>query len=318
MIGAAATPATSVEASTPPARPSRRRLVIISLVLFGLVVGFGAAAFAFRPGSAPSAFSGAPSVSELDFPATPSVAPSTASVPQPTVADEPISARDALQRYLEAEIAENHDVGFGLVDAETQVSDGPLAAWQNGRVNRLLPERFSILSETVVASGVDFTVSATRTPAVSPLTGLVPARSEETWRVVNAGGWRVLRGRPIDVRPELPSDVVAAATGSAWLARAAACDESGATALQLSANLLGSPDLRDGTCKSDSAWTAGDAIPLSHISNPTVFVAAYGSSVGRWARAVPVTGPGRYTIVLVPLGNEWRVTGVIPEGSPRP
>jgi hypothetical protein len=138
------------------------------------------------------------------------------------------------------------------------------------------------------------------------------------WRVVNESGWRVFRGRAVDVRPELPSDAAASSAGAAGLERSKACDTAGATALQLSATLLGSPDLRDAPCKNKGTWSAGAAIPLSEITNPTVIVSAYGPGVGRWARAVPVTGAVRFTIVLVPLGDEWRVTGVIPEGSPRP
>lgn len=306
------------EVATPPSRRRLRRLSVIPLVVLGLVLGFAAAALAFRPDPAPSVFAGAPSITEFQLPAgsaAPAAAPAAAAR---APIEEPASARDALQRYLDAEIAGRYDASFALVDPKTRESDGPVAAWGNTRSNRLLPEQFEIVGVAVVAEGVDLTVTASRTPAVSALTGLVPARSQETWRVVDTGGWRVLGGRPVDVRPELPSEAAAAATGAAWLERAMACDEQGATALQLSANLLGSPGLRAATCKSKATWTAGDAVPLSELSNPTVFLSAYGPGVGRWARAVPVTGPGRYTIVLVPLGDEWRVTGVVPDGSPRP
>lgn len=297
---------------------SRRPLVVVPLVLLGLALGFGAAALVFRPDPAPSVFAGAPSVTAFDLPAAPPSPNAAVATTAPAPAVEPTSARDALQRYLDAEVARRDEESFALVDPKTRESDGPVAAWRNSRPNRLLPEQFTILAEAPVAGGVELTVAATRRPSVSPQTGLVPARSEETWRVVDTGGWRVLGGRPVDVRPALPSDAAASAAGAAWLQRTATCDEAGATALQLSENLLGSPDLRAGTCTSKGAWTAGPAVPVSELSNPTVFVSAYGPGVGRWARAVPVTGPGRYTIVLVPLGDEWRVTGVIPEGSPRP
>ncbi|HVF32644.1 MAG TPA: hypothetical protein VM933_06375 [Acidimicrobiales bacterium] len=300
----------------PPVR--RRRFVVLPLVVLALVVGFAAAALVFRPDPAPSAFDGVPSVSRLDLPARRGGPEAAAPAVAPVVAEEPSSAREALQRYLDAEVARQYDVSFALVDAKTRESEGPVAAWSNSRANRLLPEQFTIVDEVASPDGTDVTVSAIRTPAVSPQTGLVPARSQETWRVVKAEGWRVLRGRPADVRPELPSDAAATAVGAAWLERAAACDATGAAALQLSVNLLGSPDLRDATCKNRSTWSAGSAIPVSEISNSTVIVSAYGPGVGRWARAVPVTGAGRFTIVLVPLGAEWRVTGLVPEGSPRP
>ncbi len=299
-----------------PAR--RRRSWLIPLVIVGLVAGFGIAYFVFRAPSAPSAFDGQPSVKKFDLPAAKPPLSSAASTSPPAVAVEPGSAREALGMYLDAEIARNFETSFALLDPATQTASGPVAAWLNERPNRLLPESYTIDSEQAGDDGVDLTISATRTPAVSSATGLIPGRSVETWRVVNDGGWRVLRGRPTDVRPQLPSDASATETGAAWLDRAATCDTKGAEALQLSANLLGAPSLRDATCKNKGTWTAGKAVSLSELPNSTVFVSAYGPAVGRWARAVPVTGAGRYTIVLAPLGTEWRVMGVIPQGSPRP
>lgn len=300
------------------ALPPRRRSWLIPLVIVALLVGFGIAYLVFREPSAPSAFSGQPSVKHFDLPAPRPPLSSTASTTPPTVVNEPASARDALQRYLDAERARDFETSFALLDPDTRTTAGPVAAWQNERPNRLLPETFTIDSEQAVDGGVDLTISATRTPAVSNATGLVPARSVETWRVVNDGGWRVVRGRPEDVRPVLPSDALATDAGAAWLDRAASCDRNGTEALQLSTHLLGAPSLRDITCKNKGTWTAGKAIPVSQLPDSTVFVSAYGPGVGRWARAVPVTGAGRYTIVLAPLGNEWRVMGVIPQGSPRP
>lgn len=320
-----------IDVRTPPAHPAidasptaasvsrRTRLVTPILVLvLALLVGFAVAYLVFREPQAPSAFDGPPSVTELQLPAAgaaPSASPAAAA---PAVVSEPASPRDAVRRFLEAEVARRHDVSFALLDTKSRSSRGPLAAWQNDRPNRLVPETFAILRAEPTAEGVDVSISARRAPALSPITGLVPARSEETWRVVNDGGWRVSGGRPVDVRPELPSDAAATAAGAAWLERAASCDTAGADALQLSTNLLGSPALRDGTCRSKGTWTAGNAFAVAELPDSTVFVSAYGPGVGRWARAVPVTGTGRYTIVLAPLGDEWRVMGVVPEGSPRP
>ncbi len=314
-------PVESVPTLREPSVLPGRRLIVALLVVIGLILGFGVAYLVFREPAGPSIYDGAPSVTEFDLPATkPSGQVDLSSSPPstPVVANEPASARAALVRYLDAEITKTSDVAFGLVDAKTQQSDGPVANWQNTRANRLLPEQYKVLSERSDADGVELTISASRAPAVSALIGLVPAKSEETWRVVNDGGWRVVRGRPVEVRPLLPVDAAATTAGAAWLERAAACDDTGTASLQLTANLLGAPSIATSICKDKANWTAGKAFPAAELPNSTVLVSAYGPGVGRWARAVPVTGPSRYTIVLAPLGDEWRVMGLIPEGSPRP
>lgn len=297
------------------------RTIVVLLVVIGLILGFGVAYLVFREPAGPSIYDGAPSITEFDLPAVkPSGQVDLSSAPPatPVVANEPASARAALVQYLDAEITKTSDIAFGLVDAKTQQSDGPAANWQNTRANRLLPEQYKVLGERSDADGVEVTIAATRTPSVSALTGLIPARSEETWRVVNDGGWRVVRGRPVEVRPVLASDEAATAVGADWLERAAACDKAGTASLQLSSTLLGSPVISKSTCETKATWTAGKAFPVSELPNSTIFVSAYGPGVGRWARAVPVTGPSRYTIVLAPIGDEWRVMGLIPQGSPRP
>ena len=296
----------------------RRRKLIIAVVIGGLLAGFGLAYLVFREPEGPSLFAGEPSITEFDLPAAGGGAATTPDTAPPVVVDEPVSARAALEQFLTAEVARSYDVSFALLDRKTRETDGPVAAWQNGRANRLVPETFKILSEKPGDEGVEVTITATRTPSISVQTGLVPSKSTEIWRVVDDGGWRVVRGRPTDVQPVLPSDDQASALAAAWLERTAECDVDGAVALQLSANLLGSPALRDNTCKTKGTWTAGKAFPVSELPNSTVLVSAYGPGVGRWARAVPVTGAGRYTIVLAPLGDEWRVMGVLPQGSPRP
>ena len=42
-------------------------------------------------------------------------------------------------------------------------------------------------------------------------------------------------------------------------------------------------------------------------------MAAFGPEVGSWARLVPVQGPGtRFSVVVGPLGDAWRVLGTDP------
>ena len=299
-------------------RTPGRRVLVGLITVIGLLLGFAVAALLFRD-EGPSNFSGAPSVETVDLPAGGAIASVTpTTVPAPIA--EPATAPEALEQFLTAERERRGESSFALLDATTAGEFGSVAAWTSQRANRLLPETFTITSVTPTVAGADVTIAAQRTPAVTPLTGLVPARSEEVWRLDRStGAWRVQRGRAAEVRPLLPPDAAAQVVAASWLERAAACDDEGRKALQLPGELLGSPALAAGPCdRPDSPSVGGTAVPLAEVSNSTVFVSAFGPGVGRWARAVAVDGDPRFTIVLAPLGDEWRVMGVVADASPRP
>ena len=299
-------------------RTPGRRVLIGLVVVIGLLFGFAVASLIFRE-EAPSNFSGAPSVDRIDLPAAGAIA-SVTPVLAPAAIEEPGSAESALRQFLDAEIARRSDVSFALLDDRTATRFGTVAAWQSQRANRLLPESFTVTSTTPTASGADVTIEARRTPAITPLNGLVPAQSTEIWRVDNGSGrWRVQSGQPADVRPVLPSDAAAVDVARAWLAAAEACEQPAMAASQLGGALLGSPALAAAPCDRPESFSAsGDAVVLAEQSNSTVFVSAFGPGVGRWARAVAVDGDPRFTIVLAPLGDEWRVMGLVADASPRP
>ena len=299
-------------------RKPGRRLLVALVIVIGLLLGFAVATLIFRE-EGPSNFSGAPSVQTLDLPAAGAIAAVTPAS-APAAITEPASPRAALEQFLAAEVERRSDVSFALLDAATAAKVGSVAAWQSQRANRLLPETFTVGSVEADATGAAVTITALRTPAVTPLNGLVPARSDEVWRVENTNGaWRVRDGRPAEVRPVLPSDAAAVTAATTWLERAEACDVDGRVALQLPGALLGAPSLADAPCDApDSFSAAGTAVPLAELSNSTVFVSAFGAGVGRWARAVAVDGDARFTIVLAPIGDEWRVMGVVADASPRP
>lgn len=304
--------------SSTTTRPPGRRVLMGLVVVIGLVFGFAVAVLVFREES-PSNFSGAPSVERIDLPAFGAIAAVTPPLAPATI-DEPGSAEAALQQFLDAEITRRSEVSFALLDAATTERFGTVAAWQSQRANRLLPEEFTVTSVAPTASGADITIEARRAPAVTPLTGLVPAQSTEIWRADNgSGSWRISSGQPVDVFPVLPSDAAAVDVAARWLAAADSCDEAAMAAAQLGGALLGSPALADGPCERPESFSAATAaVVLAEQSNSTVFVSAFGPGVGRWGRAVAVTGDPRFTIVLAPLGDEWRVMGLVADASPRP
>lgn len=308
-------------ASAPPWLVRHARLLLTSTV--GLLVGIGVTYVALRPEPVPSVFSGPPSVQAVDRPA-PVSGESGIRLPgafRPTAPSaEPASARAALVAFLDAEVADRSGSAearsidsFSLLDPVTQERHGSVAAWRSTRAERAVPEGYAVTAERRVDAGVELTVAASRTPSITPFRGLVAAKTTERWFVSRtaAGGWRVRDGRAASTTPEIPPDAAAVAAAKRWTDGAARCDRS-IVDLQVEPSLLGSPQLSQVACDAKGTWSTVDIRPVDELGAITPFVAAYGSGVGRWGRGVDVaSGDERFTVVLGPVGNEWRVMGLL-------
>ena len=294
-------------------------------VVIGLLVGIGVTYVALRP-DAEATVENPPSVQAIDRPAgaAPQDAPSADSIlaiasraasAVAVPASEPPTARAALLRFLEAELADRSDESFALLSPPTQRRYSSVAAWRQSRSDRTIPASFVVIGERTLGDGrVELTVRAERTPSITPFRGLVPARSVERWITERADGlgWRLRSATATAAEPELPSDADARAVAQQWVDRASACDDAGAAPRQLAKDLLGANDLSGLACEAGGTWsTTAAAAPVGELSDVTAFVAAFGPSVGRWGRAVPVSnGTERMTVVLGPLGEDWRVMGL--------
>jgi hypothetical protein len=307
---------------------------VVLTVVIGLLVGVGVTYVALRPDDdGASAFDGPPSVRTIDRPAggVAQAAPSPdeilaeaalASSAVATPAREPAGPRAALTDFLTAEIEDRSDESFALLSAEAQRSFGSVAAWRQSRSDRVVPQRFTIVSEQATndRARTDFTIRAERAPSITPFRGLVAAKTTERWALERSGpngGWRLRRPTPTSTEPQLPSDEAARATAQRWVEQAAGCADAATVLapLQLSPALLGAVDLSALVCEAGGTWsTSAAAVPVAELPDVTTFVAAFGPSVGGWGRGVAVTnGTQKMTVVLGPLGEEWRVMGLTSE-----
>ena len=305
-----------------------RSLPVVLTATIGLLVGLGVTYVALHDGDeGPSVFDGPPSVQAIDRPAGGTTdagitggaileqAAQPASFPVPE--REPSSARSSLQQFLDAEATDRSEVSFALLAPEAQRGFGSVAAWRQTRAERVIPRTATVTAERADRDAtVDVTIRATRTPEITPFRGLVPGVATEVWRLQRTdAGWRVVAGRPRTIEPELAPDPLAVTTAQRWVEGAQRCDDA-ITGLQLLPQLLGKPELADGVCTSTTAGGASYsaeqmARPAADLPELTAFVAAYGPSVGRWARGVVVgNGSNEFTVVLGPLGGEWRVLGL--------
>lgn len=303
----------------------RERLVLGLAAAIFLIVGTSVAMlFVDRGDDGRTPFDGPSTVASFPFEAAESVRPvsiESAFTPM-SPATEPASARKALEAFLEAERDGDAETAFALLSEDAQERATNPAGWQQQRATRLVPESFKIgAEERDDEDAVTITVTSKRTPSVDPFAGFLPAASTEKWRLVKENaGWRLRSGRPSEVDPEMPTDAEATTVAGTWLKAASSCDLDAVESTELDANLLGSLDLREQPCDRKDL-KIGEVVEFAEIGDVAPFVAAYGPSVGRWARAVMIEPPpgagttdgtGTFALALAPLGSTWRVMGYIP------
>ncbi len=292
------------------ARPDRRRLLrLVGVGVVGIAVGVGATLALHGPGGGRGA-----SVQRLDLPAA--TAPA-ASAREPAAARRPVpanSARAAVRRFLQAGATGHLDVAYGLLDRAGRTRFPSLARFTRAQADRAAVTAIRVGAERRVGDGrAEVTVTLAHPPAIDPFAGLVPGRTVEVWRASRRDGrWRVA-AEPVSVRAELPGDDRAPEAVTAWVQRLLGCDRQGAAALQAGAELYGPADLAELPCRERGRWTVAGPQGFDAAVEPEAYVAAFGPEVGSWARLVPVQGPGtRFSVVVGPLGDAWRVLGTDP------
>jgi hypothetical protein len=294
------------------ARPDRRRLLRVAGVgLLGLAIGVGATLAAHGLGGSPER---AASVQRLDLPAgtAPAATPDgPGTAPAPVAAG---TARAAVQRFLRAGAGGDFEVAYGLLDQAGRRRYPSLARFTRAQADRSPVTAVRVGRERKAgATTTDVTVTLAHPAAIDPFAGLVPARTVEVWRASRQDGrWRVAAD-PVSVRAQLPGDARAPEAVSTWVDRLLNCDRPGAAGLQAGAELYGPADLAELPCTERGRWTVAAPEGFDAAVEPEAYVAAFGPEVGSWARLVPVQGPRtRFSVVVGPLGDTWRVLGTDP------
>ena len=298
------------------ARPDRRRLLrVAGAGVLGLAVGVGATLAVHGLGGRPER---AASVQRLDLPAAaPAAAPAgsgQAGAATPVAAG---TARAAVRRFLQAGADGDVEVAYGLLDQAGRKRYPSLARFTRAQADRARVTAVRAWAERRAGDGrAEVTVTLGHPAAIDPFTGLVPARTVEVWRASRQDGrWRVAAD-PVSVRAELPGDDRAPEAVSAWVERLLGCDPAGAAGLQAGAELYGPADLAELPCTERGRWTVAAPEGFDAAVEPQAYVAAFGPEVGAWARLVPVQGPrSRFSVVVGPLGDAWRVLGTDPVTS---
>lgn len=233
----------------------------------------------------------------------------SAPVPVPP-APPAASAKDAVARFMAAEIANDFDTSYGLLaEPDRRVAPVP-QLWIRSHAD--IPEftRFEIIkSDDTSPEGVVITGTVDAIPSLDEISGLVPAGGELSLLAVpEDGGWRVAFGSTTFV-PSYPSADKARTVASRWLDLTARCENT--AELEYRFGLLGVTGYAPQLCAAGTPAKSGDPISLADHPNPAPVVAAFGADALGWAQFQRVEGPVEFDLVLAPLGDEWIVLATL-------
>ena len=238
-------------------------------------------------------------------------------VPQATPSEPPDDAaptpRDAVQRFLDAESAQQYGASYGLLSAPDRAEHESRAGWTADHADLPAIAGFRLDGVQVHDDRADVAVALRLHPQLNPDDGLVPARARATYiAVAEDGGWRVAFGES-SLAAEYPSTASAPGAVRSWVRARVRC----AHAPEFVGGLLGAAARADELCGAHGAVHVGRAVRLPETDQDQPFLAAFGSDVHEWSRVVPVDAPVRLRVVVAPLGERWLVVGVLPAPSER-
>ncbi|MEP6463344.1 MAG: hypothetical protein ABJC62_08015 [Frankiaceae bacterium] len=295
-------------------RPLRNLLRPRAALALGGVAALavGGTAFALRPTDPPP--QRPPTVAAFGLPGSPGNAAFgglATTPPLPTAARTTPQA--AVTAYLTARRQGNDRASYALLPSSVRARYGSLAQWSFGLRDSPRLRSFTLVSRVAATTGgVAVPVQLRQQPALDPIAGFVPARAAATYLAVRtSAGWQV-QPDPIEDSALLPPDRGAAQAAQAWLTARTRCADPASRAVQVSDQLLGVAELAAAPCTVRSTWRIGAVERLEEGPAAQSFTAAYGSGVANWGRLVPIVSPhGRFFAALAPLGDQWRVFGLL-------
>ena len=289
--------------------PARRRVPTAVLVLLGLLAGIvGAVAvprLLDRGDDAPAAVTPATGATPVERPAT--TGPGDPAVPAGAGAGTP---EEAVRGFLDAEVAKDFEASFGFLSAEDRASYGSPAGWVAAHADAVPPVVGYELDPVVPGAGQATVVALVRfEPGLDQVVGLTPGRARVRWDVRQApdGSWGLSLGESTTFEPLYPPEEGAGLAAQRWAESRQAC-EAPANEYPL---VLGARGLADALCDAPGQVATGDPAPLGDIETAR-FATAFGPETAEAARVVRVSDPAELGAVLVPIGDDWTVIGVVP------
>lgn len=220
------------------------------------------------------------------------------------------SAEAALTGFLDAEVAQDFEESFGYLSAADRVEFVSPAEWVASHADQLPPILDYEVGDT--ESGGDgreiITTDVSFEAGLDPVIGLTPAEATVRWDVVqdDEGAWGVALESSA-VEPQYPSDDGVVPAAEAWAEARQDCE----TPANERGGLVGSPSLAKQLCDTSGAVEISEPETLDDAEAQPIFTAFGPEAVGA-ARVVRLSGPAKFGLVLVPIGDDWTVVAVLP------
>jgi hypothetical protein len=223
------------------------------------------------------------------------------------------SAEAAVAGFLEAEQAGDFETSFGYLDDAGRAAYASPAGWVSDHANVLPTILDHELGERVPVADGRETVTATLRlePGLDQVVGLTPGEAVVRWDVVQGvDGWGIaLETSPFE--PVWPDAQGAVPAARAWAQARQRCE----SPANERTGLVGSPALADTLCDARGGLDVGAPEALDEVTGQSVFT-AFGPEALTVARLVRISGTAELTsglaVVLVPIGDDWTVIGVLP------
>jgi hypothetical protein len=219
------------------------------------------------------------------------------------------SPKQTLTALLGAEERGDHAASFALLSSASRSTYTDVDDWSRLRSQVPAVTGFTIASST----GASVVAVVEHEPGLDPFIGLSPARTRETWTAVaEHGSWR-FDAEP-RIRPMLPDRRGTVDAALRWAHAVQSCDAHATVDAQAVARPFGQSDGADQLCGA-SGRLAGSPTDVPTGPQTADLVSQYTADSLSWAQAVRVDGgPVPFSVVLAPIGDEWKVVAVF-DGS---
>lgn len=287
------------------------RLFLLLALAIGLAVGLGAAFLLAGGGDDEPRV--AATTADLTRDGDPDAG---AELPDPDPLGDPTEATEpeaALRGFLAAEAAGEWEASYAYLTEELRTGVyNSAAAWVRSHADFPRVTGYRI-EEVVVDADAGLATVETLTgfdPVIDPVLGLVVARGRTDWTLEQdaSGLWRVDTNETANT-PLYPSSEGAEGTARAWVDARVACEET----TDLEAGLIGTRSLAQALCDEDQPdeVAVGPISSLADSAESATLLSQFGPEVFGWARTAVVEATTPFTVVLGPVGEEWRVVAVL-------
>ncbi len=235
--------------------------------------------------------------------------------PQDLLSDVPVpagagagSAEAALSGFLAAEVEADYEASFGFLSEADRQAYGSPAGWVSAHASTLAPILDFQLDE--VADDPEraaITARITFEPGLDQVVGLTPGQADVTWTVVlgTDEGWGIALEES-SVAPIYPDESGATPAAQQWVDARQACTDPP----NERDGLVGVPALADDLCDAADVSAPSDPAALDELA-VTPVATAYGPEAASAARVLRIEGTVELGVVLVPIGDQWTVIGVV-------